>query len=138
GGLGGFGGGSSSTGVDAALTYVESHGATSRFALIVSSEQEAAQYVIAGKPVSSMGGFTGRETVLTHSYLARLVRDGEARYFLLGGQTGIGPGGGANEGASTVESVCTAVSSSAWGGSGSGATLYDCAGKAAAIASAAG
>ena len=138
GGLGGFGGGSSSTGVDAALTYVESHGATSRFALIVSSEQEAAQYVIAGKPVSSMGGFTGRETVLTHSYLARLVRDGEARYFLLGGQTGIGPGGGANEGASTVESVCTAVSSSAWGGSGSGATLYDCAGKAAAIASASG
>ena len=134
---GGFGG-SSSTGVDAALSYVESHGAASRFALIVSSEQEAAPYVIAGKPVSSMGGFTGRETVLTHAYLARLVRSGEARYFLLGGQTGIGPGGGANEGASTVESVCTAVSSSAWGGSGSGATLYDCAGKAGAIAASAG
>ena len=132
GGFAGGLGGSGSSDVDTALSYVETHGATRRFALIVSSEEEAAQYVIAGKPVSSMGGFTGRETVLTHAYLARLVRSGEARYFLLGGQGGFGPGGGANEGASTVESVCTQVSSTTWGGSGS-AALYDCAGKADAI-----
>jgi 4-amino-4-deoxy-L-arabinose transferase-like glycosyltransferase len=134
GGGGGFGAGGGSADVDAALTYVEAHGATSRFTLIVSSEQEAAPYVIAGDPVSSMGGFTGRETVLTHAYLSRLVRLGEARYFLLGGQGGIGPGGSANEGASTIESICKAVTG--WSGSGSGATLYDCAGKASAIASA--
>ena len=99
----------------AALTYVESHGATSRFTLIVSSEQEAAPYVIAGKPVSSMGGFTGRETVLTHSYLSSLIRKGEARYFLLGGQGGAGPGGQSNAAASTIESVCTPVSSTTLG-----------------------
>jgi len=128
---GGAGGGDAD--VDAALAYVEAHGATSRFTLIVSSEQEAAPYVIEGEPVSSLGGFTGRETVLTHSFLASLIRKGEARYFLLGGQGGIGPGGGANEGASTVESVCKAVTG--WGGSGGAATLYDCAGKASAIAS---
>ncbi len=137
-GFGGPGGGGQSSGadVDAALTYVESHGATSRFTLIVSSEQEAAPYVIAGKPVSSMGGFTGRETVLTHSFLSSLIRKGEARYFLLGGQGGAGPGGQSNAAASTIESVCTQVSSTTWGGSTTGATLYDCAGKAAAIATA--
>jgi 4-amino-4-deoxy-L-arabinose transferase-like glycosyltransferase len=126
GGGGGFGGGTAD--VDAALRYVESHGAATRFPLIVSSEQEAAPYVIAGKPVSSMGGFTGRETVLTTAYLAALLEKGEARYFLLGGQGGIGPGGAANAAATTIESACTAVPSSAWGGSGSAATLYDCAG----------
>ena len=126
GGRAGFGGGTAD--VDAALAYVESHGAATRFPLIVSSEQEAAPYVIAGKPVSSMGGFTGRETVLTNAYLSSLLAKGEVRYFLLGGQRGIGPGGAANAAATTIESVCTEVPFSSWGGSGSAATLYDCAG----------
>ena len=134
GGRGGPGlGGGTSSGVESALTYVEAHGATSRFPLIVSSETEAASYVIAGKRVSSMGGFTGRETVLTNAYLGRLLRNGEARYFLLGGQSGFGPGGSSNAAASTIESICTSVSSASSTG---GATLYDCAGKAAAIAAA--
>ena len=140
GGAGGGGGGGgfgtqTSADVTRALAYVEAHGAAQRFGLIVSSEQEAAPYVIAGKPVAAMGGFTGRETVLTNAYLSSLVRSGEARYFLLGGSSGFGPGGSSNAAASTIESICTAVPSSTWSGS-SGATLYDCAGKADAIASA--
>ena len=105
-----------STGIAAALRYVKAHGAASRFGLIVQNEQEAAAYVIKGEPVASMGGFTGRETVLTNAYLARLVRDGEARYFLLGADGGPrgGPGGTSNAAVSTIESACTAVSSSAW------------------------
>jgi hypothetical protein len=126
-GPGGPAGGSAD--VDAALAYAGSHGATKRFVLIVSSEQEAAPYVIAGRPVSSLGGFTGRETVLTSAFLASLVRSGEARYFLLGGQGGIGPGGAVNAAATTISSLCAVVP-----GVGSGATLYDCAGKAEAIA----
>ena len=138
GGGGGLGTQTTSAEVTRALAYVEAHGAAKRFGLIVSSEQEAAPYVIAGKPVAAMGGFTGRETVLTKAYLSSLVRSGEARYFLLGGSSGFGPGGSSNAAASTIESICTAVPSSTWsGGSGSsGATLYDCAGKADAIASA--
>ncbi len=128
GGLGPGGSGTSSS-VDTALSYVEAHGATSRFALIVSSEQEAAPYVIAGEPVASMGGFTGRETVLTNAYLSKLVRSGEARYFLLGsGGFGGGPGGGNNAAASVIESTCTSVSAVSG--------LYDCAGSADAIAAA--
>ena len=88
----------SNSSIQTALQYSEAHGATSRFPLIVTSEQEAAPYVIAGEPVASMGGFTGRETVLTHAFPAKLIRSGEARYFLLGGGGGFGggPGGGSN------------------------------------------
>jgi hypothetical protein len=85
-----------------------------------------------------MGGFTGRETVLTSSYLARLVRTGEARYFLLGGSGGFaaGPGGTSNPAVSTISSTCAVVPSGKWtSSSSSGGTLYDCAGKADAIAS---
>jgi hypothetical protein len=133
---GGFGGGS--TDISAALKYAETHGATSRFALIVSSEQEAASYVVKGENVSAMGGFTGRETVLMSSYLSSLVRSGQARYFLLGGSGSFGPGGSSNAATSLIESTCTAVSSGAWssGSTSSGSTLYDCADKADAIANA--
>jgi 4-amino-4-deoxy-L-arabinose transferase-like glycosyltransferase len=137
GGFGGPGGASGdSTDIAAALRYAESHGAASRFALIVSSEQEAASDVVKGENVAAMGGFTGRETVLTSSYLSSLVRSGQARYFLLGGGGGFGPGGQSNAATSLIESACTAVSSSAWssGSTSSGSTLYDCAGKADAIA----
>jgi 4-amino-4-deoxy-L-arabinose transferase-like glycosyltransferase len=125
----GFNGGGSSSSIETALAYAQSHGATSRFPLIVTSEQEAAQSVIAGEPVASMGGFTGRETVLTNAYLAKLVRSGEARYFLLGGTGfGGGRGGGSNAAIQTIESTCTQVSSVSG--------LYDCAGRADAIAAA--
>jgi 4-amino-4-deoxy-L-arabinose transferase-like glycosyltransferase len=132
--------GDDSTDISAALAYAEKHAAAKRFALIVSSEQAAADFVVKGEPVAAMGGFTGRETVLTSSYLARLVRSGQARYFLLGGTGGFGPGGGSNSAASLVESACRVVSTSAWSGStaGSGSSagggaLYDCAGRAEAI-----
>jgi 4-amino-4-deoxy-L-arabinose transferase-like glycosyltransferase len=100
----------------AALAYAEAHRPGSRFALIVSSEEEAADSVVAGKKVAAMGGFTGRETVLAPSYVAGAVARGEARYFLLGRST--------NPTIERIESVCTPVS---WSGRG----LYDCAGKAA-------
>ena len=81
--------------------------------------------MVKGENVAAMGGFTGRETVLTSSYLSRLVRSGQARYFLLGGSGGFGPGGQSNAATSLIESTCTAVSSSAWssGSASSGSTL---------------
>ena len=133
GGTGGFGAGSADT--EAALAYAKANGGSERFTLIVSSEQAAAPFVIDGEPVAAMGGFTGRETVLTSAYLAELVRSGDARYFLLGG----GGPGGTNAAAQLVASSCEPVSAAAWGGpstsSGLGASgLYDCAGRADEIA----
>lgn len=134
---GGFGG-EGSTDVTAALKYVKAHGAATRFALILQSEQQAASFVIQGEPVASMGGFTGRETVLTSSYLASLVRSGQARYFLLGGARG-GPGGTSNAAVDTISSICTKVGTGKWTTStaSSGSTLYDCQGKASEISDAA-
>jgi 4-amino-4-deoxy-L-arabinose transferase-like glycosyltransferase len=148
-GRGGFFSGSGpgpgdSSSVDTALRYAQSHAPGTRWSLIVSSEQEAAPYVIQGKSVAAMGGFTGRETVLTRPYLARLVRSGEARHFLLGGGGGFFRGN--NAAVQTITSTCREVPASAWAGSGSsstggfggGSALYDCAGRADAIAHAAG
>src|SRR5205814_5441746 len=129
GGLGGAFGGSSTAEIQAALKYVEAHGAGSRFGLIVSSETSAASAVIRGEPVASMGGFTGRETVLTSSLLSSLVRTGQARYFLLGGSSGFGAGT-QNAAVQTITSTCTAVRTSAWTSFSSTGVLYDCAGKA--------
>lgn len=135
---GGFGGPRGLAGTEdigAALRYVEQHGATTRFALIVQSEQEAAQAVIAGKPVAAMGGFTGRETVLTNDYLASLIRSHAARYFLLGSGDLDRPGRAANPAVDTITRLCKRVPSKAWSaGKSSSSTLYDCAGKADEIA----
>ena len=130
-------GGAASSDITAALAYVKQHGAAERFGLIVTSEQEAAAYVIKGESVAAMGGFTGRETVLTNAFLSSLVRSGDARYFLLGGSSGFGPTSN-NAAVGTITSTCRAVSSSAWAGTTgtSGSTLYDCTGKAKAIADA--
>ena len=134
---GGAFGSTASSDIISALAYVKQHGAAARFGLIVTSEQEAAAYVIKGEPVAAMGGFTGRETVLTNAYLSSLVRSGDARYFLLGGSGGFGQGSN-NAAVSTITSTCRAVSSSAWATASvtSSSTLYDCAGKAQAIADA--
>ncbi len=145
GGMPGGGGmfGGSDTTARAALAYAEANGATDPLALVVSSEQQAAGLVIEGEAVGSLGGFTGRETVLTPETLSRLVRADKVRYFLLGGSRG-GPGGTANAAADLISSTCTLVPGESWQNDSAGsstaqtgafggtteAALYDCGGKA--------
>lgn len=142
-------GGNSSSQVSTALKYVLRHGATKRFALIVTSEQEAAPFVIKGDSVAAMGGFTGRETVLTSSYLARLVAAGQARYFLLSLGGGFGGGSASNSAIKLITTSCKKLKASTWSGSsakkgrsspatGASSALYDCAGRAAEISGANG
>jgi 4-amino-4-deoxy-L-arabinose transferase-like glycosyltransferase len=112
---------------EAALAYAKRQGSGTRFTLIVGSEQQAAPLVIEGEDVAAMGGFTGRETVLTDALLERLVSSGEARYFLVG--DGVGFRSFGNEGVDTIASTCTEVSAAEWSGeteSTGGSTLYDC------------
>jgi hypothetical protein len=100
--------------------------------------------VASGSKIAAMGGFTGRETVMSAGAIAQLVERGDARYFLLGGGTAFNGGtSGATGAPGAIAAVCSTVSSSAWnasgastGGFGGGGTLYDCAGKAAALRSA--
>jgi 4-amino-4-deoxy-L-arabinose transferase-like glycosyltransferase len=149
----------------AMLAYVKQHGGGT---IAVASQSNAASSIIAGNTnVAGIGGFSGRESDVSVSWLAQEVRMGKIRWVLdeegSGTTRGLGGGlpGDTRTGAKTamaaVARECVAVTlssgssgtsgasstSSASGAAGrSGATtsttgtLYDCAGRAAALASA--
>jgi hypothetical protein len=101
----------------------------------VSSQQGAATAVIAGRDVAALGGFSGRESEISASWLASRVRSGEVRWVLTGGDSG-GPQDsrpGSRAVMAAVASTCRKVSVPALGSS---AALYDCQGSAAALAAA--
>jgi 4-amino-4-deoxy-L-arabinose transferase-like glycosyltransferase len=79
------------------ITYLESHRGTATYLVATPSSNEAAPIIIAtGRPVMSLGGFTGSDPILTVSQLASMAKKGEIRYFLLGGRGGPGGPGGSN------------------------------------------
>jgi 4-amino-4-deoxy-L-arabinose transferase-like glycosyltransferase len=139
GGFGGPGGGGGDASVDKQLLqYLEQHQGSTRYLFAVGNSMSAAPYIIqTGKPVMSLGGFSGSDPILTTAQLKALIQNNTVRYFLLGG----GGGGPDNSSlTSWVQQSCTAVSPSAWqtsatsGSSTSNATsggfmrqqLYDC------------
>jgi len=153
GAAGGLGGGpigapiGNSASIKAVVSYVKQHGGGT---IGVSSQSSAAQAILEDDAdVAGLGGFSGRESDVSVSWLAREVRDGKIRWVLVEqvGASGGGPrlAGDTRQGSKTamaaVAKVCTAVSistSSATGTSGSGrasaeGTLYDCEGHAAAL-----
>jgi 4-amino-4-deoxy-L-arabinose transferase-like glycosyltransferase len=147
-GGGGFGGDGS---INTVLSYVRSHGGGT---LAVSSQSSAAQAIISeNADVAGIGGFSGRESDVSISWLAQEVRSGKIRWVLaeetggFGGRGGL-PGDnrvGAKKAISAVEQACRKVtvssSAAASGTEGGGesvatsaATLYDCRGDAGALA----
>jgi 4-amino-4-deoxy-L-arabinose transferase-like glycosyltransferase len=115
----------------ALLRYLEQHQGTAKYLFATTNAGAAEPYIIAtGKPVMALGGFTGSDPILTSSELAKLVKQGAVRYFLLGG--GGGPGGGNSSATPWVQSKCTVVSASQYSassttGSATGSqTVYDC------------
>jgi 4-amino-4-deoxy-L-arabinose transferase-like glycosyltransferase len=146
---GAFGSNSSLTSV---LSYISKHGGG---ILAVSSQSTAASAIIHGdSDVAGIGGFSGRESDPSISWLAEEVRDGKIRWVLdessVGAAGGFGGPGGAREtrvgskpAMAAVAKACEKVTLSA-AGSGTSATakaasaagtLYDCQGRAAALAS---
>jgi len=109
-----------------ALSYIRAHGGGT---LGVSSQQGASSAIIAsGAHVAGVGGFSGRESEVSVSWLAQAVRDGRIRWVLTEGGSGGGLPNDSRVGSRTamsaVAKVCTATTSSG---------LYDCQGKAAAL-----
>lgn len=140
-------------GSDAALTkvmaYVKAHGGGT---IAVSSQSSAAQAIVEkDSNVAGIGGFSGRESDVSVSWLAQEVSAGKIRWVLAEEQGGgsVGGGGlpgdtraGAKAAIAAVEKGCRAVSLAATGSGtsttkASGAstagtgTLYDCQGRAA-------
>ena len=157
GGRAGFGGGGSMFGngvSTAVLDYVKQHGGGT---IAVSSQSSAATAILAGDAkVAGIGGFSGRESDVTPAWLAQKVSSGAIRWVLgeASGQTA-GPGlpgdtrAGSKAAMAAVAKACRRVTVSSAtgaaagaaggtaGGAGSGATtLYDCQGRASALAAA--
>jgi 4-amino-4-deoxy-L-arabinose transferase-like glycosyltransferase len=145
-GPGGFGGGGGgmfggSSNLTQVLAYTKANGGGT---VAVSSQQGASDAIIhSDADVAGIGGFSGRESEPSVSWFAQEVRDGDIRWVLTGGQMG-GMGGDGRAGSDAVMTavgdVCTAIPSSAYEGTSSSSDttgLYDCRGKAGALADAA-
>lgn len=148
-GLRPFGGGPfgrDSAAMSAIVRYVDAHGGGT---IAVSSQSSAAGSIIAsGARVAGIGGFSGRESDVGVSWFANEVAGGRIRW-VLADSSGAGRGlpgdrrAGSSAVMTAVAQTCTSVPASAYSGSTSSPTggraalaggLYDCSGRAAALA----
>src|SRR5581483_11675286 len=116
-GGGAFGGDASLTSV---LRYTRAHGGGT---VAVSSQSGAAGSVISsGADVAGIGGFSGRESRVSVSWLTQRVRSGEIRWIVIGGNTGGPPGMQSSN--TTLETWVKQHGTAITGVSTSGGTLY--------------
>ncbi len=130
GGGGGFGGDSAS--LTAAIRYAEQHGGG---AIGVSSQSTAADAILSSNAnVAGLGGFSGRESSVTASWIAMEVRDGRLRWVIADDSQGFSlPGDtrtGSESAMNVVAKTCRRVTLTS---NGTTVTMYDCLGRAAAI-----
>ncbi len=136
GAMGGGGFGADNAGLTQALAYVRQHGGGT---IAVSSQSGAATAIIqSGSDVAGIGGFSGRESEVTTTWLADAVRSGRVRWILTSDSAGGGPGGNDGRvGSSKVMAAVAQVGRKVTVTSGSSTTtLYDLVGRADALAAA--
>jgi hypothetical protein len=105
------------------IAYLEAHQGSAKYLFATVSSQTAAPYIIVtGKPVMTLGGFSGSDQILTLAQLKTLIREGQVKYFMLSGVGGFGGGGGNSALVQWIESNTTRISASAYGGSSG--TIY--------------
>jgi 4-amino-4-deoxy-L-arabinose transferase-like glycosyltransferase len=131
---GGFGG--DSTTLDAAIKYTQAHGGGT---IGVESQSGAATAILSSNAnVAGLGGFSGRESSVTASWMAMEVKAGRLRW-IIADTTGLRAPGDSRQGSQSalalVAKTCKAVTVKTTSGS---LTMYDCQGRAAAIQAAAG
>jgi 4-amino-4-deoxy-L-arabinose transferase-like glycosyltransferase len=134
GGPGGFGGDSAS--LTAAVRYAEQHGGG---AIGVSSQSSAAAAILSSNAnVAGLGGFSGRESTVSATWLAQEVAAGRLRWVIVdSSQAGGLPSDtrtGSQSAMSIAASVCRRVTLST---NTATVKMYDCQGRAAAILEAA-
>ena len=131
-------GGSSSPPI-AMLNWLRLRRGGASWEVAVPSSFSANVPIIDGYSVVALGGYLGTDASASMARVTEAVGDGSLRYFYLG-EEGFGAGGAEiAKLTADVASSCTQVDPSEWGApstsnpaTGSG-TLYDCAGKAAAL-----
>jgi 4-amino-4-deoxy-L-arabinose transferase-like glycosyltransferase len=138
------GGGADGSVSGALVSYLEANQGSATYLVATPDSHTASSIILAsgGKPVMSLGGFSGSDPILTVDQFAQLVRSGRVRYVLLGG--GFGGFGRGPQGSSTnnnasirqwVQANGTPVPGSAIGNAGGSQTqLYDLSGLQGAVA----
>jgi hypothetical protein len=135
GGGGGFGGDSST--ITAAVRYARAHGGGT---IGVASQGSAASAILssnanANANVAGLGGFSGRESSVSPTWIASEVRAGRLRWVIVDSTQGVRLPGDTRTGSqaalSAVERACRAVTVPSGATSD---TMYDCLGRADAIA----
>ncbi len=77
-------GGSGSAADPKLIAYLQAHAGHMPFLAATNSADDAAPLILAtGAPVMAMGGFSGYDPILTPTSLAKRVKDGQVRFFLL-------------------------------------------------------
>jgi 4-amino-4-deoxy-L-arabinose transferase-like glycosyltransferase len=125
---GGGPGGADSSAQRAAVAYARAHGGGT---VATSSQNGTSPQVIAGADIAAIGGFSGRESQVSATWLANAIDAGRIRWVLTDG----GGAGAPNDTRVGSTSVMTLAGQVCAKTSVSG--LYDCAGKAAALRAAA-
>jgi 4-amino-4-deoxy-L-arabinose transferase-like glycosyltransferase len=143
-GPGGAEGFNPSTGNAALAKFLADHNTGQRWDLAVTSAMGAADLVATDNAsVMALGGFSGSDPAATAASVAKMVENGEVRYFMPGNSFGrfgrFGRGGTAGQIMQAVQAVCTPVDAGATDGkaplpSPYAGQLYDCAGQGPALA----
>ncbi|HEY5396034.1 MAG TPA: glycosyltransferase family 39 protein [Trebonia sp.] len=137
GAAGGMFGGDSTT-LTAAAKYAQAHGGGT---IGVESQSSASAAILSSNAdVAGLGGFSGRESSVTASWLAMEVRAGRLRWILSAGSgQGIGLPGDTRQGSAAAFAIAEKVGTKVtFTSGGTRITMYDLKGKAAAILAAAG
>ncbi len=134
-GVGGVGINGASLAIDRALMrYVRSHEPSPQWELLTVASDTSAPMILMGLHAGAIGGYSGTDPSLTGPSLARLVREGKARYVLLGGSYSTRGGDLAT---AAVAKACRELKPTQWQSPipyPLGRTLFDCAGREAALA----
>lgn len=130
GGAGGFGADTAS--LTAAIRYAEQHGGGT---IGVESQSSAAEAILSSDAnVAGLGGFSGRESTVSISWLAHEVQAGKLRWIIADGSQAGGLPGDTRTGSETafdvVAKTCPAVTLSTSSGT---VKMYDCQGYGAAL-----
>ena len=131
---GGFGGDTAS--LTAAIRYAEQHGGGT---IGVESQSTAAEAILSSDAnVAGLGGFSGRESTVSLTWLAHEVQAGKLRWIIVDSSQGTGLPGDTRTGSESaldvVAKTCRAVTLSTSDGT---VTMYDCQGYGAALLQAA-
>jgi 4-amino-4-deoxy-L-arabinose transferase-like glycosyltransferase len=74
------------------VEFLRAQRQSEKYLLAVPNALQAAPLIVrTGEPVMAMGGYLGRDPILTPSDLERMVNDGELRYVIVGGRSIVPP-----------------------------------------------